>query len=185
MIRKQNVGLPPIRDVRAYLYRAFLRKVAAQRKAEIRSEGAFEDYFRLAEELSFEKKTETRLLLRQILSRSDRETAWIIWERIEGRSWDEISYDAAITNDAARLRYSRALREIREVFKINSRRYTEKLPQPARERHRKARLATLIESLLALRLFRALRAKPVFGVRLRIADHSREELLADVDRMFS
>jgi DNA-directed RNA polymerase specialized sigma24 family protein len=184
IIKKQNAGLPPIRDLRAYLYRAFLRKVAALTKIEVRLE-ASEDHFRVDEDMSVEQKTETRLLLKQILRNCDRKTAWIIWERIEGYSWDEISHDAAIPNDAARLQYSRALREIREAFETHPQAHTGKPRLAERNRQRKASLATLIESLFALRLFRAVRAKLVFGARFRITDHSRDEMLADIDRMFS
>jgi DNA-directed RNA polymerase specialized sigma24 family protein len=185
IIRKQHAGLPPIRDLRAYLYRTFLRKVAAERRTEIQLEETFEDHFRLEEGMSSEAKSETRLLLKQILRTCDRKTMWIIWERIEGRSWEEISYGAAIPSHAARLRYSRALREIRKAFETDPGAHAKKLQQAEREQQRKARLINLFESLFALRLFRAVRAKSVFGVRLKISDHSKEEMLADVDSLFS
>jgi DNA-directed RNA polymerase specialized sigma24 family protein len=185
IIRKQNAGMPPIRDLRAYLYRAFLRKVAAARHTEIQLEETFEDHFRLDEGMSSEAKSEARLLLKQVLRTCDRKTMWIIWERIEGRSWGEISYGAAIPSHAARLRYSRALREIRKAFQTDPRAYAKKLQQAEREQQRKARLINLFESLFALRLFRTVGAKFVFGVRLKISDHSKEEMLADVDSLFS
>jgi hypothetical protein len=185
ILRKQNAGLPPIRDLRAYLYRTFLRKVAAERRTEIQLEEAFEDHLRLGEGMSSEAKSETRLLLKQILRTCDRKTMWIIWERIEGRSWDEISYGAAIPNHVARLRYSRALREIRNAFEADPRAYARKLQQAEREQQRKARSVALIESLFAQRLFAAIRAKSVLGVRFRITDHSREDMLGDIDRLFS
>jgi hypothetical protein len=183
VLAKQAAELPPIRDLRAYLYRAFLRRVSAQRQAEIPLEEAFEDHFRLNEGMSFEETLEARLLLKQILRMCDRKTRWIIWERIEGRSWDEIAYDMLMSNHAARLHYSRALREIREAFETNPRAYMEKLRQAERERQRKARLITLFKTFFALLLFRAVRAKSVFGVRFRITYHEREEMLADVDNM--
>ena len=182
VLAKQAAELPPIRDLRAYLYRAFLRRVSAQRQAEIRLEEAFEDHFRLNEGMTFEEKLEARLLLKQILCRCDRKTMWIIWERIEGRSWDEIAYDMVMSNHAARLHYSRSLREIREALETNPRAYMEKLRQAERERQRKARLITLFETFFALLLFRV-RAKSVLGVRFRITYHEREEMLADVDNM--
>jgi DNA-directed RNA polymerase specialized sigma24 family protein len=185
IIRKQNAGVPPILDLRAYLYRAFLRKVAAARHTEIQLEETFEDHFRLDEGMSSEAKSEARLLLKQVLRTCDRKTMWIIWERIEGRSWEEISYGAAIPSHAARLRYSRAMREIRKAFETNPRAYAKKLQQAEREQQRKARLINLFESLFALRLFRTVGAKFVFGVRLKISDHSKEEMLADVDSLFS
>ena len=182
---KQDAELPPIRDLRAYLYRAFLRKVAAKRQVEIRLDEAFETHFRLNEGMSFEEKLAARLLLKQILCTCDRKTMWIIWERIEGRSWDEIAYDMMISNHAARLHYSRALREIREAFETNPRAYMKKLRQAERKRQRRARLINLFQTVFALLFCRVAGAKEIFGARFRITYHEREAMLADVDNMFS
>ena len=59
---KQAADLPPIRDLRAYLYRAFLRKIAAKRQVEVRLDEAFETHFRLNEGMNFEEKLAARLL---------------------------------------------------------------------------------------------------------------------------
>jgi len=182
---KLTAELPPIRDLRAYLYRSFLRKVAAKRKGEIQLEEAFEDRLRLNEGMSFEEKLEARLLLNQILCMCDPKTMWIISERIEGRSWDEIAYDMVILNRAARLHYSRALREIREAFETNPRAYMKKLRQAERKRQRRARLINLFQTVFALLFCRVAGAKEGFGARFRITYHEREEMLADVDNMFS
>jgi hypothetical protein len=53
VLAKQFGGLPPIRDLRAYLYRAFLRRVAAERQSEIRLEETFEERLRLNERHEF------------------------------------------------------------------------------------------------------------------------------------
>ncbi len=185
VLAKHLAELPPIRDMRAYLYRAFLRRLAAKRQAEIRMEEAFEERLRLNEGMSFDEKLEARLLLKQILCMCDRKTMWIVWERIEGRSWDEIAYDCVMTNRAARLHYSRALREIREALQTDPRAYMEKLRQEELRRRQEASLINRIETLCALLLFRAVGARPVFGVRFRITWHEREAMLADVDNMFS
>ena len=141
VLAKQFEDLPPIRDLRAYLYRAFLRRVAASRQSEIRLEEAFEERLRLNEGMSFEEKLEARLLLKQILCMCDRKTMWIVWERIEGRSWEEIAYDCVMTNRAARLHYSRALREIRIALETNPQAYMEKLRQEELRRQRDATLS--------------------------------------------
>ena len=185
VLAKQSGDFPPIRDLRAYLYRAFLRRVAAARQSEIRLEEAFEERLRLNEGMSFEEKLEARLLLKQILRMCDRKTMWIVWERIEGRSWEEIAYDCLMTNRAARLHYSRALREIREALKTNPRAYIEKLRQEELTRQRDASLIHRIETRCVWLLFRAVGARPVFGTRFRITWHEREDILAEVDNMFS
>jgi hypothetical protein len=128
---------------------------------------------------------EARLLLKQILCMCDRKTMWIVWERIEGRSWDEIAYDCVMTNRAARLRYSRALGNIRAALETNPRAYMEKLRQEELRQQQEASLINRIETLCALLLFRAVGARPVFGVRFRITWHEREAMLANVDKVFS
>jgi hypothetical protein len=60
--------------MRAYLYRAFLRRVSAHRQTELQIEDAFEDQFRLVGGKSFEEISEARPLLKQILRMSDRKT---------------------------------------------------------------------------------------------------------------
>lgn len=185
VLAKQLAELPPVRNMRAYLYRAFLRRLSATRQAEIRLEEAFEERLRLTEGMSFEEKMEARLLLKQIIRMCDRKTMWIVWERIEGRSWDEIASDCATTNRAARLLYSRALRGIREALETNPREYIEKLRQEERRRQREARLINRIVTLFGWLLFRAVAVRSALGVRYRITWHEREAMLADIDNMFS
>ena len=185
VLAKRASNLPPIRDMRAYLYRAFLRRVSAYRQTELQMEDAFEEQFRLIEGKSFDEIAEARLLLKQILRMCDRKTRWIVWERIEGRSWDEIAYDMAMSNRAARLHYSRSVRKIREAFETNGRLGIDKVLQAERKRQRKVRLTNLFQALWSLRLFRLLRVKSVFGVRFRITHHDEQEMLADVETLFS
>jgi DNA-directed RNA polymerase specialized sigma24 family protein len=185
VLAKQFGGLPPIRDLRAYLYRAFLRRVAASRRSEILLEEAFEERLRLNEGMSFEEKLEARLLLKQILRMCDRKTMWIVWERIEGRSWEEIAYDFVMTNRAARLHYSRALREIRVALETNPQAYMEKLRQEELKRQRAGTLIHRIQTRGAKLLFQAIGVRPVFGTRFQITWHEREDILAEVDKMFS
>lgn len=185
VLAKQLGDLPPVRDLRAYLYRAFLRRVAAARQSEIRLEEAFEERLRLNEGMRFEEKLEVRLLLKQILRMCDRKTMWLVWERIEGRSWEEIAYDCVMTNRAARLHYSRALREIREALDSNPQAYMEKLRQEELRRQRVGSLFHRIQTRCARLLFREIGARPVLAGRFRITWHEREDILAEVDNMFS
>jgi hypothetical protein len=185
VLAKQFGDLPPIRDLRAYLYRAFLRRVAAERQSEIRLEEAFEERLRLNEGMSFEEKLEARLLLKQILRMCGRKTMWIVWERIEGRSWEEIAYDCVMTNRAARLHYSRALREIWVALETNPRAYMEKLRQEELKRQRLGSLFHRIQTRGAKRLFQAIGARAFLAGRFRITWHEQEDILAEVDNMFS
>jgi len=185
VLAKHASNLPPIRNMRAYLYRVFLRRVSAHRQTESQMEDGFEEQFRLIEGKSFDEIAEARLLLKQVLRMCDRKTRWIVWERIEGRSWDEIAYDMAMSSRAARLHYSRSVRKIREAFETDGKLDIDKLLQAERKRQRKAHLTNLFQALWSLRLFRLLSVKSVFGVRFRITHHDEQEMLADVEDMFS
>jgi hypothetical protein len=67
VLAKRASNLPPIRDMRAYLYRAFLRRVSAYRQTELQVEDPIEDQFCLIEGKGFDESSEARLLLKQIL----------------------------------------------------------------------------------------------------------------------
>jgi DNA-directed RNA polymerase specialized sigma24 family protein len=186
---KEAIKAPPIRDLRAYVYRAFLRRIADERRGEKRRQQAIEEHSGTDEGASADAKTERKLALKQILSMSDSKTREIIWSRIEGRSWDDIAYGCLMSNHAARLHYSKALREIRNALRSDSQRYTDKVKLRECEARKKLRLKFRLErasALLPLRVLRAVRGKGVTPVvfRRRISHHEKEDILAEVDSMF-
>ncbi|MGH7743828.1 MAG: RNA polymerase sigma factor [Candidatus Dormibacteria bacterium] len=182
---KEAAQIPPIRDIRAYLYRTFLRRIADERRNEARLQAALEDDLRLDETMSVGARVETKLVLKQVLSMCDRKTRSIIWGRIEGRSWDDISYDVVMSNHAARLHYSKALRAIRHALKTDLSQYIERIMVAEREQKKKSRLIFLWEIITAFLCFRALRLRDILAVRLRVTDHEKDDILAEVDRMFA
>jgi len=182
---KETARIPPIRDMRAYLYRAFLRRIGEEERSEVRLQKALEDDLRLGETMSIEARVEIKLVLKQVLSMCDRKTRAIIWGRIEGRSWDEISYDVVMSNHAARLHYSKALRAIRDALKTDPRQYIEGIRLAERDQQKKSRFISLWETVTAFLLFRALRLKDIWAVRLHITYHEKEDILAEVDSMFA
>ena len=181
---KEAAKVPPIRDLRAYLYRAYLRRIAAERQDETCVQLSDEDQLIPNEALDMEARVETKLLLNQILGMCDRKTRAIIWGRMEGRSWDEIAYELVMSNHAARLHYSKALRVIREAFRTGVKPYVDKVDQAEREQRKRSRLKSLYETIVARLLFRAVRVKEYLGIGFRITYHEKQEILAEVDRMF-
>jgi tetratricopeptide (TPR) repeat protein len=182
---KESARILPIRDMRAYLYRAFLRRIGEEERSEARLQEALEDDLRLDETMSIEARVEVKLVLKQILGMCDRKTRAIIWGRIEGRSWDEISYDVVMSNHAARLHYSKALRAIRDALKTDPRQYIEGIRLAEREQQKKSCFISLWETVTAFLFFRALRLKDIWAVRLHITHHEKEDILAEVDSMFA
>jgi hypothetical protein len=181
---KEAAKVPPIRDLRAYLYRAYLRRIAAERQHGTYMQLSIEDHLIPNEALDVEARVEAKLLLKQILGMRDRKTRAIIWGRMEGRSWDEIAYDLVTSNHAARLHYSKALRAIREAFRNGVKPYVEKVAQAEREQRKKSRLTFFYETVIAQLLFRAVRMKEYLGIGFRITSHEEQEILVEADRMF-
>jgi DNA-directed RNA polymerase specialized sigma24 family protein len=181
---KEAAKIPPIRDLRAYLYRAYLRRIAAEKQREICAELSDEDHLLPNEALDTEARVETKLLLKQILGMCDRKTRAIIWARLEGHSWDEIAHDLVMSSHAARLHYSKALRAIREAFRNGMKSYVEKVDQAECEQRKKSVLKFFYDTVIAQLLFRAVQVKECLGIGYRIACHEKQEILAEVDRMF-
>ena len=181
---KEAAKAPPIRDLRAYLYRAYLRRIAAERQRETCVQLSDEDQPIPNEALDLEARIEAKLLLKQILGMCDRKTREIIWGRMEGRSWDEIAYELVMSNHAARLHYSKALRAVREAFRNGVKPYAEEVAQAEREQRMKSRLKSFYETIIAQLLFRAVPVKEYLGIRSHITYHEKQEILAEVDHLF-
>jgi hypothetical protein len=181
---KEAAKVPPIRDLRAYLYRAHLRRIAAERRDETCVKLSVEDHLIPNDAMDMEARVETKLLLKQILGMCNRKARAVIWGRMEGRSWDEIAYDRVTSKHAARLHDCKALRAIREAFKNSVKPYVEKVAQAEREQRKKSRLKSLHETVVAQLLFRPVRVKEYPGIRFRITYHDKPDILAEADRLF-
>jgi DNA-directed RNA polymerase specialized sigma24 family protein len=109
---KEAAQIAPIRDVRRYLFRVFLRKVAEAR----RNETPFEEISQLyshPRDDSHGDGLDNQILLDQILDHFDSVTREMILRRIEGHSWGEIGSEFDLSNHAARVRFSKALQWLR------------------------------------------------------------------------
>jgi hypothetical protein len=109
---KEAARIAPILDVRRYLFRVFLRKVAEARRNEITYEEVGQWYSHTRDD-SHGDGLDKQLLLEQILDQFDSVTREMILRRIEGHSWDEIASEFDLSNHAARVRFSKALQWLR------------------------------------------------------------------------
>jgi hypothetical protein len=109
---KEAAQIAPIRDVRRYLFRVFLRKVA-----EVRRNGTTYEVLGHCHSHpcgnSRSEGLDSQILLDQILGHFDSVTREMILRRIEGHSWDEIASEFDLSNHAARVRFSKALQCLR------------------------------------------------------------------------
>ena len=109
---KEAAQIAPIRDVRRYLFRVFLRKVAAARRNETPFEEISRWYSHPCDD-SHGDRLDSEILLDQIFGHFDSVTREMILSRIEGHSWGEIAVEFGLSNHAARVRFSKALQWLR------------------------------------------------------------------------
>ena len=109
---KKASGKPPVMDLRAYLFRSFVHRIAREkrREAALRNEIKLNERNRPTSGTTFDKE----LLLDEVMAACDKVTQEIALRRLEGFSWDEIGDRYGISAHAARLRFSKALQRARK-----------------------------------------------------------------------
>jgi RNA polymerase sigma factor (sigma-70 family) len=113
---KQASGSPPVRDLRAYLFRAFVNHIAREkrREAALRNQIKLKARNRPATGAS---AFDLELLLDEVMAVCDKVTQEITLRRLEGFSWKEIGDRYGISAHAARIRFSKALKRVRKTLK--------------------------------------------------------------------
>ncbi len=109
---KEAAQIAPIRDVRRYLFRVFLRQVAEARRNETTYEKVSQWHSDPRDD-SYVDGLDRQILLDQILDQFDSVTREMILRRVEGHSWGEIASEFDLSNHAARIRFSKALQWLR------------------------------------------------------------------------
>ncbi|SRR5579884_99930 len=105
----------PIRDLQAYLFRAFMRRVnrAKRRMPALTSPGNEAD---LRATQNFEEK----ILIDELLTRCDAVTRDMFIRRNQGFSWKEIGEIYSISAHAAESRFGQALQRVRRKLGLGS-----------------------------------------------------------------
>jgi DNA-directed RNA polymerase specialized sigma24 family protein len=109
----------PVRDLRAYLFRAYLRHINRLKRKEL-----------IAISLSEVRETsvppwadpsrefENKILLDECLAQCDFVEQDMAWRRMQGFSWDEVGKVHGLSAHAAEARFSHALQRARKRLKI-------------------------------------------------------------------
>jgi DNA-directed RNA polymerase specialized sigma24 family protein len=108
---KQRRNGIPIRDLHAYLFRAFIRRV---NKATRRDLPLVDSPPRHLSGWSVSTDLESKILLDEFLTRCDPVTRDMLYRRIQGFSWKEIGKFHGISAHAAESRFSQALQRVRK-----------------------------------------------------------------------
>ena len=114
---KKAAAKPPVRDLRAYLFRAFVRRISREKRREV----ALSNEVKWLQEWNRTTRSsaglDMKVLLDEVMAACDRVTQEIALRRLEGFSWNEIGDRHGISAHAARLRFSKALKRARETLK--------------------------------------------------------------------
>lgn len=103
----------PVRDLEAYLFRAFLRRLNRTRKRQLLV-GSTE--FRAAAQSASDPRRafEMKILIDEFLMRCDPVTRDVFYRRVEGCSWSEIGWAYRISSHAAQSKFSQKLQRVRK-----------------------------------------------------------------------
>lgn len=114
LLSRQTNKNTPIRDLSAYLFRSFVRRVNRVRRRNQLFAARLAQYVDAKRELNSNHRVELEILIDQIMARGDAITRDMFYRRVQGYSWNEIGRVYGISAHAAESRYSQALRRLRE-----------------------------------------------------------------------
>jgi len=102
-----------VRDLPAYLFRAFIRRVNRTKRRQLSQE----DTVRALElnsvgSVNPQAALELKILVDELLTRCDPVTRDMFYRRVQGFSWKEIAVSYGISHNAAKSRFSQALRRL-------------------------------------------------------------------------
>ena len=117
-LQRKPAEAPPVRDLAAYLYRTFLRKLNLARSRSSRIETSLRNRVRTESSAPQSLQPEISLLFDEVMASYDKVTQQIIYRRLEGFAWKEIATEFGIRPHAAEMRFSRALARARLLLGI-------------------------------------------------------------------
>jgi DNA-directed RNA polymerase specialized sigma24 family protein len=131
-----------LRDLDAYLFRAFLRNLNALRRNELRLAERIHEASR--NQASPSADLDLKIFLDELLARCEPVTKAVLISRAEGYSWEEIGRHFGMKADTARQKARRALQLVRK-FAVGSKKSSETTTPFASERRNHARTNLLGE----------------------------------------
>jgi DNA-directed RNA polymerase specialized sigma24 family protein len=117
---KEPSGDPvKVRDLRAYLFRAFLRRVNHLKRKEV-TVVSFSETAEMSEPPWAEpsRELDNKILLDECLAQCDFVTQDMALRRMQALSWEEVGKVHGLSAHAAEARFSRALQQARERLKM-------------------------------------------------------------------
>jgi DNA-directed RNA polymerase specialized sigma24 family protein len=114
VLAQNRNGNHKVKDLRAYLFRAFVRRINRERRREVLLREHLPIKFHDSIGSNVAEKLEFEILVNEILTRSDTVTRDMFYRRSEGYSWKEIGRAYGISAHSAESRFSHALSKLRK-----------------------------------------------------------------------
>jgi len=118
---KKSSGAPVVKNLPAYLFRAFIRIVGQVRRKNAILEESVRTYAVTEDWRGEASRAEASVLVDEVIETCDRASREVVVLRLEGFSWKEIGEHLGISSHAAEARFSKALDHARKMFKIRRR----------------------------------------------------------------
>jgi DNA-directed RNA polymerase specialized sigma24 family protein len=110
-----------VRDLPSYLFRAFIRRVDKIKKRQLTEvDGVPVPTPSSGNPTDPLAGVEMKILVDELLTRCDAVTREMFYRRIQGFSWKEIGRSYGISEDAAKVRFRKAVRRIGEKLRLKS-----------------------------------------------------------------
>ena len=114
-------GKPDVKDIRGYLFLAYVRRVRKERRMEsVPNDPKTLDLARRAPYTEMQD-VERNLIVAEALATCDTVTQNIVLRRLEGFSWKEIELLCGVSGHAARQRFSATVHRLRSLFQRRGR----------------------------------------------------------------
>jgi len=109
----------PVRNLEAYLFRAFLRRLNKTKKRQLRLDEAIGFLASTPKTWDPSRAVEMKILLDEFLMKCDPEMRDVLYRRIAGSSWKEIGWVYQISSHAAEAKFSQAFRKVKRKLGLN------------------------------------------------------------------
>ena len=114
VLNGKHANQDPIRNIEAYLFRAFLRRLNRTKKRDMRLAEAIASSGHIStESLEPSNTLDKKILLDEFLMHCDEATRDMLCRRVAGFSWKEIARAYQVSSHAAESRFSQALQRVR------------------------------------------------------------------------
>jgi DNA-directed RNA polymerase specialized sigma24 family protein len=118
---KKSAGAPTVRNLAAYLFRTFIRMVSAARRKDALLHESLRAYAGPETSRDEAARTETAVLVDEVMASYGKVAREIVFRRLEGFSWKEIGKEFSISANAAELRFNKSLEQARKTLRTRVR----------------------------------------------------------------